>query len=296
MAWRTSGAGGLLSGLLGVLRGHDRISMSRGSRGPHACVFPPRVRFAQAGHQADGVKGAAGGTGATRSRAQDACGRARRAWRGPTLSSPAAARPRTRTNPRGKRRHGVCRTIGTREEIRAWPRRAPWEKPAQKPARTEDAQVGHRRELSQCCARAGGPREPPHRDRGRDNPGSGGDRRGAGRLRSGSGVHLSEAIVTTGAASAPSSAPPMALGGFIGRPGERDARPHLQAHRRAARTDGGGGPRARPPAPAPSPPGPASPPTRCSRRGRGSRLRRDRRRGLEALRCTIPGVRQARLA
>ena len=71
------------------------------------------------------MKGAAGGTGATRSRAQDACGRARRAWRGPTLSSPAAARPRTRANRRGKSRPGVCGTMGTREEIRAWPRRAP---------------------------------------------------------------------------------------------------------------------------------------------------------------------------
>ena len=259
--------------------------------------FPPRVRFDQAGHQADGVKGAAGGTGATRSRAQDACGRARRAWRGPTLSSPAAARPRTRTNPRGKRRHGACGTIGTREEIRAWPRRAPWEKPAQKLARTEDAQV----------AAAGSYRNAAPERAGRENRrigtgtatirDPGGDRGGAGRLRSDSAVHLSEAIVTTGAASAPSSAPPMALGGFIRRPGERGARPHLQARRRAARTDGGGGPRARLPAPAPSP---SRRPHRLRadslRRGCGSRLRRDRPRGLEALRCTTRGLRQARLA
>jgi len=56
------------------------------------------VRFVQAGHQAGVVKGVPPhyrrhGTAATRSRAQDACGRARRAWRGPALSSTAAARP-----------------------------------------------------------------------------------------------------------------------------------------------------------------------------------------------------------
>ena len=43
------GAGGLLRGLLGVLRGHDLISHIPRFRRPHACVLPPRVLFDQAG-------------------------------------------------------------------------------------------------------------------------------------------------------------------------------------------------------------------------------------------------------
>jgi len=43
------GAGGLLRGLLCVLRGHDLISHIPRFRGPCACVLPPRVLFDQAG-------------------------------------------------------------------------------------------------------------------------------------------------------------------------------------------------------------------------------------------------------
>ena len=43
------GAGGLLRGLLSVLRGHDLISHIPRFRGPYACVLPPRVLFDQAG-------------------------------------------------------------------------------------------------------------------------------------------------------------------------------------------------------------------------------------------------------
>src|SRR5208283_2673661 len=104
------GGSGLLSGL-----GHDRISLTL-PEVPRA----PCLRLSSSGAVRTGLAEADGVKGAERDRSHAQARLPRRAWRGPPLSSPADARPRTRTKPRGRRRQGACAQVGTLCRSRSW--------------------------------------------------------------------------------------------------------------------------------------------------------------------------------
>ena len=116
--------------------------------------------------------------GAERDRSHAQARLQRRAWRGPTLSSPADARPRTRTKPSGRRRQGTCAQFGTLCRSRSWQPRSPLKA---KPLPARPRSVEHRA-CERVAERARSERPAASR-RGRPTQPEAGSREGSRLLR-----------------------------------------------------------------------------------------------------------------